>query len=173
MRSTIETQSYQSQTLRAVGGCTCYCAGSITAWSTSATGIIAGLWLLALIPTLDLPSLRRGHHSCWRPTGAVRSARRSRDVMGGCAMGGEARWHWFVIKLLFIPLLLQQFYRSDAGRQVLIGFLGSCIVLLFVSWLLWIWSGMPWPGTVKSIGRLYCAECNVHDLRPSDHAICI
>ena len=28
-------------------------------WSTSATGILIGLWLVALIPTIDLPSLRR------------------------------------------------------------------------------------------------------------------
>jgi len=27
-------------------------------WSTSATGILVGLWLLALLPTLDLASLR-------------------------------------------------------------------------------------------------------------------
>jgi len=40
-------------------------------------------------------------------------------------------------------LLLQRFYRSDAGRQVLTGFLGSCIVLLVVSWSLWLGPAMP------------------------------
>jgi O-antigen ligase len=123
-------------------------------WSTSATGIIAGLWLLALIPTLDLQSLRR---VITIPAGGLPVLF---VVLGGVGMlwaavpwaerlGGIGSF----IKLLFIPLLLQQFYRSDAGRQVLIGFLGSCIVLLVVSWSLWIWPGMPWPGTVKySIG---------------------
>ena len=28
-------------------------------WSTSATGILTGLWLVALLPTLDVPSVRR------------------------------------------------------------------------------------------------------------------
>jgi O-antigen ligase len=28
-------------------------------WSTSATGVLAGLWLLAVIPTLDAAALRR------------------------------------------------------------------------------------------------------------------
>ena len=28
-------------------------------WSTSATGILVGLWLLAFLPTLDLAALRR------------------------------------------------------------------------------------------------------------------
>ena len=32
---------------------------AILHWSTSATAIITALWLLALIPTLDLQSLRR------------------------------------------------------------------------------------------------------------------
>jgi O-antigen ligase len=123
-------------------------------WSTSATGIIAGLWLLALIPALDLQSLRRvmtipagGLPVLFVVLGGVGML--WADVPWGERLGGIGSF----IKLLFIPLLLQQFYRSDAGRQVLIGFLGSCIVLLVVSWSLWIWPGMPWPGTVKySIG---------------------
>jgi len=56
------------------------------------------------------------------------------------------------LKLLFIPLLLHQFCRFGGGRQVLIGFLASCVVLLAVSWSLLAWPGMPWPGTVKTLG---------------------
>ena len=123
-------------------------------WSTSATGIIAGLWLLALIPTLDLQSLRR---VITIPAGGLPVLL---VVLGGVGMlWADVPWAERLggigsfIKLLIIPLLLHQFYRSDAGRQVLVGFLGSCVVLLVVSWSLWIWPGMPWPGTVKySIG---------------------
>ena len=56
------------------------------------------------------------------------------------------------IKFLFIPLLLYRFCRSDGGREVLIGFVGSCVVLLIVSWSLWLWPELPWVATVKSPG---------------------
>ena len=122
-------------------------------WSTSATGIIAGLWLLALIPTLDLQSLRR---VITIPAGGLPVLF---VVLGGVGMlWADVPWPERLggigsfIKFLFIPLLLHRFYRSDAGRQVLIGFLGSCVALLVVSWSLWLWPGMPWPGTVKAIG---------------------
>ena len=113
-------------------------------WSTSATSIIAGLWLLALVPTLDLKSLRRVFTI---PAGGLPALL---VVLGGVGMlwadvpwaerlGGMSSF----IKLLFIPLLLQRFYRSGAGRQVLIGFLASCVVLLIVSWSLWLWGAKP------------------------------
>jgi O-antigen ligase len=122
-------------------------------WSTSATGILAGLWLLALMPTLDLPSLRRVISI---PAGGLPVL----FVMLGAAGMFWADVSWAerfdgigsFIKFLFIPLLLHRFCRSDAGRHVLMGFLSSCVVLLAVSWLLWAWPGMPWPATVKSIG---------------------
>ena len=113
-------------------------------WSTSATGIIAGLWLLALIPTLDLQSLRRVFTV---PAGGLPALF---VVLGGVGMlWADVPWAERLgaissfIKLLFIPLLLQRFYRSDAGRQVLTGFLGSCVVLLVVSWSLWLGPAMP------------------------------
>jgi len=113
-------------------------------WSTSATGIIAGLWLLALIPTLDLQSLRRVFTI---PAGGLPALF---VVLGGVGMlWADVPWAERLgaissfIKLLFIPLLLQRFYRSDAGRQVLTGFLGSCVVLLVVSWSLWLGPAMP------------------------------
>ena len=122
-------------------------------WSTSATAIIVVLWLLALIPTLDLQSLRRviaipagGLPVLFVLLGTVGMF--WADVSWVERLGGIRSFP----KFLVIPFLLYQFHRSDAGRQVLLGFLGSCVVLLVVSWLLWIWPGMPWPGTRKSIG---------------------
>jgi O-antigen ligase len=122
-------------------------------WSTSATGILAGLWLLALIPTLDLPSLRRvifvpagGFPVLFVTLGAVGVL--WADVPWAERFDGVGSF----FKLLSIPLLLHQFSRSDGGRQVLIGFLTSCVLLLVVSWSLLAWPEMPWPGTVKSLG---------------------
>jgi len=117
-------------------------------WSTSATGILAALWLLALIPTLELRSLRRVFII---PAGGLPALL---VVLGGMGMlWADVPWGERLgamssfVKLLFIPLFLQRFYRSDAGRQVLIGFLGSCVVLLVVSWLRWF--GPPMPGIDK------------------------
>jgi O-antigen ligase len=120
-------------------------------WSTSATGILAALWLLALIPTLELRSLRRVFII---PAGGLPALL---VVLGGMGMlWADVPWGERLgamssfVKLLFIPLFLQRFYRSDAGRQVLIGFLGSCVALLVVSWSRWL--VLSRPGTEFSIG---------------------
>jgi O-antigen ligase len=122
-------------------------------WSTSATTILAWLWLLALLPTLDLPSLRRvitipagGFPLLFVILGAV--------GMLWADVPWAERFDSFssFLKLGSIPLLLHQFSRSGGGRQVLIGFLASCVLLLAVSWSLFAWPKMPWPGTVKYPG---------------------
>jgi O-antigen ligase len=122
-------------------------------WSVSATTILAWLWLLALLPTLDLPSLRR---VITIPAGGFPLLL---VILGAVAMlWADVPWaerfdsFGSFLKLGSIPLLLHQFCRSDNGRQVLIGFLASCVLLLVVSWSLLAWPGMPWPGTVKTVG---------------------
>ncbi len=122
-------------------------------WSTSATGIIVVLWLLAFIPTLNLATLRR---IVFIPAGGCPVLLVALGAAG--MLWAEVPWAERLdgigsfVKLLFIPLLLHQFRRSDRGRQVLIGFIMSCVLLLVVSWLLWVWPEMPWPRTVKSPG---------------------
>jgi O-antigen ligase len=49
-----------------------------------------------------------------------------------------------------IPALLAQFYRSDGGKWVLLGFLASATALLLVSWCLVLLPGLPWRG--RSLG---------------------
>jgi len=122
-------------------------------WSTSATAIIAGLWLLACMPTLDVQSFRR---VLFIPAGALPVLF---VVLGGLGMlWADVSWAerfdgiGSFIKFLFLPLLLYRFCRSDGGRQVLIGFVGSCVVLLIVSWSLWLLPELPWLATVKSPG---------------------
>jgi O-antigen ligase len=122
-------------------------------WSVSATGILAGLWLLASIPTLDLPSLRRVFSIPAAGLPLLFVAMGAAGMLWADVPWAE-RFDGFdsFLKLLFIPLLLHQFCRFGGGRQVLIGFLASCVVLLAVSWSLLAWPGMPWPGTVKTLG---------------------
>jgi O-antigen ligase len=122
-------------------------------WSTSATGILVVLWLLALIPTIDLPSLRR---VLFVPAGGLPVLLVMLSAFGVLWANSPwaERFHGLesFLKLLCIPLFLYQFCRSDNGRQVLIGFVASCVLLLVVSWSLWAWPGMPWPRTLKTPG---------------------
>jgi hypothetical protein len=105
-------------------------------WSTSATGILLVLWLLALIPTLDWRDLRR----------EIATAADGLPIL--LLVLGVAGMAWAdvtlaergkglepFLKLLVIPLLLVQFRRSDKGLRVLGVYLISCIVLLVASTL--------------------------------------
>ena len=106
-------------------------------WSTSATGILAALWLVILIPTLDFQSMRRALAT---PAGGLPVLL---WVLGAIGMlwadvplaeriDGLNSFH----KLLVIPLMLVHFRRSERGPWVMGGFLLSCGVLLAVSWAL-------------------------------------
>jgi hypothetical protein len=105
-------------------------------WSTSATGILVVVWLVALIPTLDVEALRRELRS---PAGALPAllwlfaavGMLWADVSLAERIAGLGGFH----KLLIIPLLLAQFRRSDRGVAALYGFLASCVVLLIISWI--------------------------------------
>lgn len=113
-------------------------------WSTSATGILAALWLLAFIPTCDLSSLRR---IVTTPAGGMPILLLALGAAGtlwaDIAWAERANGMSSLLKLLFIPLLLCQFSRSNRGPHVLIGFLGSCVLLLIASWATYVWPQLP------------------------------
>jgi O-antigen ligase len=121
-------------------------------WSTSATGILVALWLVALLPTIDLAGLRE---EIVTPAGALPVL-----LVAFAALGlfwSDASWQTAFkglspyLKLLAIPLLFFQFRRSDGGRAVLLAFLVSCAVLLALSFVLAIWS-KPFGFAGKSYG---------------------
>jgi len=114
-------------------------------WSTSATGILVVVWLVALIPTLDVAGLGRELRSAagglpvllWvlAALGMLWA-----DVTFAERIFGLGGFH----KLLIIPLLLLQFRRSERGHLVLYGFLISCVVLQVASWILYgLWLADP------------------------------
>src|SRR6185295_5715538 len=80
-------------------------------WSTSATGILAVLWLLALMPTLDFSLLRR---VAALPAGGLPVVLVMLGVIG--VLWADVPWaERFAgvtpyLKLLFIPLFLHQFF---------------------------------------------------------------
>jgi O-antigen ligase len=107
-------------------------------WSTSATGILIVFWLIAVIPTLDIPELRRVLAT---PAGglpvllwllAVVGTLWAFDISLAERWAGLRGFH----KLLVIPLLIAQFQRSERARWVINGFVISCCILLVLSWVL-------------------------------------
>ena len=119
-------------------------------WSTSATGILIVLWLIALVPTLDAASLRREVLS---PAGGLPVLLWAVAAMG--MLWADVSWSERIAglsgfhKLLFIPFLLAQFRRSGQARWAIVGFLASCVVLLVVSWALVLTPGLTWRGRLS------------------------
>jgi O-antigen ligase len=119
-------------------------------WSTSVTSTLIGLWLVTLIPTLDLRSLRR---ELMTPAGALPVALWAMgaagmlwaDVGWSERLAGLSGYH----KLLAVPLLLAQFRRGGRVHWVLLGFLASCVALLVLSWGLATIPGLTWRGKLS------------------------
>ncbi|MGZ8397230.1 MAG: hypothetical protein ACXW3X_13065, partial [Rhodoplanes sp.] len=100
-------------------------------WSTSATGILIVLWLIVLLPTLELAAGRR---ELATPAGGLPVALCALAVLG--LAWTDASWAERFeglagyVKLLTIPLLFAQFRRSERGWEALAGYLVSVLVLL-------------------------------------------
>lgn len=103
-------------------------------WSTSATSILAALWIVAVIPTLDWRALRE---TLLTPAGGLPVLLVALGVAGvlWADVSWAERWNGVgsFLKLLVIPLMLIHFQRSARGLCVAGGFLLSCAGLLLVS----------------------------------------
>lgn len=114
-------------------------------WSTTATGILVVLWLVAVLPTLDVAAVRREVATAAGGLPVLLWALAAvgmlwADVSWSERLGGFAPFH----RLLVIPLLLAQFRRSGHGMRVLFGFFASVTGVLILSWLLVLFPGLPW-----------------------------
>jgi O-antigen ligase len=125
----------RAQFVRIADGLAITCAIALP-WSTSAVTVIVPLWLIALIPTIDVAKLRC---SLTTPAGSFPIlfclvaavgmlwsdapwAERARDVVP-------------FLRLLVIPLLLMQFSTGKKGKWIIEGYFLSCLTLLAVSYL--------------------------------------
>jgi O-antigen ligase len=116
-------------------------------WSTSATAICIVAWLVAVLPTLDLASVRRELESaagglpvllwCLGVIGMVWA-----DVSWTERFQGLGSFH----RLLVIPLLLAQFRRTEHGMPVIYGFLISSALALIATYVLTLTPGLTWRG---------------------------
>ena len=134
-------------------------------WSTSATSILLVVWLLTLLPTLNVVMVRR----------EVETAAGGLPVLLWllAAIGmlwAEVSWAERVHglngfhRLLVIPLLLAQFRRSEHGPWVLYGFLASAVILLLACWALVLAQVQSWPSHLQTYGVLvkdYIAQSTV------------
>lgn len=116
-------------------------------WSTSATGALIVLWLIALAPTLDAAVIRR---ELMTPAGGLPVLLWAFAALG--MLWADVDWRERILglgafhKLLVIPLLLAQFRYSGRARWVVLGFLASSAALLVVSWGLTLIPGLTWRG---------------------------
>lgn len=116
-------------------------------WSTTATGILVVIWLLVVLPSLEVAAVRRELASAagglpvllWL-LAALGLFWAQSDVSWSERLGGFAAFH----RLLAIPLLLAQFRRSEHGMRVLAGFFVSVTGVLLLSWLLVLFPALPW-----------------------------
>jgi O-antigen ligase len=105
-------------------------------WSTTGVVIAAVLWVLALVPTLEVGAFLR---SLKRPICLLPIAMFALALMG--TLWSEAPWGERLyavgptVKLLMLPLLLYHCERSPRGVWVLVAFLASCMLLMAASWV--------------------------------------
>ncbi len=104
-------------------------------WSTSGSGILIALWLVTVLPSLEIPAVRRELVSA---AGALPVLLWALAVFG--MLWADVSWNERLAglggfnRLLVVPLLLAQFRSSERGVLVLCGFLASACCLLVVSW---------------------------------------
>lgn len=120
-------------------------------WSTSATVALVWLYLASLLPRLRITALWRAF---LEPASLVATAFFLLALIGVLwaevpsaeRLAGLAGFRF----VLFIPGLILHFRHSENGHWVLIGFLGSCLALMVLSWLLHMFPGIPWTRPVHS-----------------------
>ncbi|MCA6111421.1 O-antigen ligase family protein [Bradyrhizobium cenepequi] len=105
-------------------------------WSTSLVGIFGAVFVIVVLPTLDLKSFLQ---SLQRPIAALPIALFLLAVVG--MLWSDAAWgaRTYAVsptaKLLVLPFLLYHFERSTRGMWVFNAFLISCTLLMVMSWL--------------------------------------
>jgi O-antigen ligase len=141
-------------------------AAAALPWSTSITSILIGLWLISLLPTIDLASLKK---TIRLPVAALPLALLALAILGVLWADVPMRERLAglspYIKLAVIPLLMWQFSRRDNGKVALWAFLVSSCVLLAASWLTFFVPSLSPPGKAAGIPvRDYIIQSGVFTL---------
>src|SRR5262249_36099334 len=121
-------------------------------WSTSLTAILIVLWLITVVPVLDIESMRR---EIMTPVGGAPVVLWGLAVVG--MLWADVDWSERLgrfrayLNLLLIPVLLVQFRRSDRVTRVILGFFISALALLVLSWLT-TYTGPFWEREQADVG---------------------
>jgi O-antigen ligase len=132
----------RARLLRAADGLMIAVAVSLP-WSTSATGILLVVWLLAVLPTITLGEFRREISAAPGGLPVLLFLLGAIGTLWADVTWLE-RWHGLdsFFKLLVIPILLVQFRRSDRGLWVFGAYLAACIALLALSMAIAAWPSL-------------------------------
>jgi O-antigen ligase len=105
-------------------------------WSTSLVAVFAVVWLVAVVPTLEVA---RFTELLKRPVCALPVALFALAAVG--TLWSDASWseRLYAVgpatKLLMLPLLFWHFRHSTRGMWVFVAFLVSCTLLMAMSWI--------------------------------------
>lgn len=111
-------------------------------WSTSATLILVGIWLLALIPLIPVLDYRACLALLKQPICLAPLAIVGLSLLGAI-LATDIPWHdrmrgiSAAAKLMVIPLFLYHFERSQRAIWVLTAFICSCCLLMILSWVVY------------------------------------
>jgi O-antigen ligase len=121
-------------------------------WSTSLTSIFIIAWLIVVLPTLDVASIKR---ELATPAGGLPVLLWFLGLIGmlWADVDWIERYRGFdsFNRLLIIPLLLAQFRRSDNGIWVACGYIVSETAVLVLSYILILTPGLTWRGHVSGV----------------------
>jgi hypothetical protein len=136
-------------------------------WSTSATGILVALWLLAVLSTLDFAAVRRELATAAGGLPVLLWALAAFGMLWADAswserIGGFSSYN----RLLVIPLLLAQFRRSERAMWVFTAFLASLTAVLVLSWAMVLFPALPWRASA------YGVPAKDHILQSGEFLLC-
>jgi O-antigen ligase len=105
-------------------------------WSTTGVVIAMALWIIALVPTLEVSAFLRSlkRPICVLPI-AMFALALARTLWSDAPWGERLYGVGPTVKLLVLPLLLYHFERTARGMWVFAAFLASCALLMAASWI--------------------------------------
>jgi O-antigen ligase len=114
-------------------------------WSTTITSVLAVVWLIAVLPTVEVPAFRRDLVTAAALLPVLLWLLAAAGTLWADVSFAE-RWSGLdrFDRLLFVPLLLLHFRCSERGSLVLGGFVLSTLGVLLLSWLSVLTAFSPW-----------------------------